>query len=164
VLFVIASYRPPLWALAVMLVLMASLKAFGAWIYGSTDIWAMAAVAGGLRWGWPAVVLMLKPTLAPFALVGIRSRRAWLVTIIGLALFSVPMLPLWHDYLVAMRNLNLDPRYSLESIPLLLVPVVAWLGRTSAPARMSWSGLRNDRRVGHLPGEAGDALPSGMGR
>jgi hypothetical protein len=129
VLFVIAGYRPGPWAIAAMLVAMCWQKANIAWMYGSTDIWMMAGVAGGLRWGWPAAFVLLKPSLAPFALVGVR-RPSWWIAAAVLAVVSLPMLPLWADYLTSMRNLRVDPAYSLHSIPLLLIPIIAWLGRT----------------------------------
>ncbi len=126
---VLRSWRPGRWAVAAMLVVFCWPKTHLAWIYGSTDIWAAAAVAAGLRWGWPAAFVVLKPTLAPFALVGVR-RRSWWVAAGALVLVSAALLPLWLDYVTAMRNLRLSPLYSLESIPLLLIPLIAWWART----------------------------------
>jgi hypothetical protein len=98
-------------------------------LWGNTDMWAVTAVAAGLRWGWPAVFLLVKPTLAPYALVGIQSRSFWMVGLVMLAL-SVLMLPLWIDYFTAMRNVRIPWDYSLRSGLVLLLPIVAWLGRT----------------------------------
>lgn len=127
--YVVASYRPLLWAVAVMFLCLCYGRAQYAWVMGNTDIWMTAAVAAGLRWGWPVVFLFLKPTMAPLTLIGIR-RRSWWVAVAVVAVLSLPQLPLWFDYLAAMRNLSLAADYSLGSLPILAVPVVAWLART----------------------------------
>ena len=130
-LHVIRGLNPKPWAYVLMLLLLMWPRAVGAFLFGNTDMWAMAGVAAGVRWGWPAVLLLLKPTFAPFALIGIRQKRWW-VALLALCAFSLLQLPLWFDYLTAMRNTTLDPWYSLGSFPLLLIPLVAWMGR-SAP-------------------------------
>lgn len=122
--YTIASWRPGPWAIAGMLLLLAWPRAFSAFLYGNTDMWMMAGVAAGLRWGWPAALVTLKPTLAPFALVGIRHRSWWVAVAVGVVFVALTF-PLWLDYVTAMRNLRADIGYSLGSIPLLLVPVVA---------------------------------------
>jgi hypothetical protein len=126
--YVVAGWRPSAWGVAGMLLLLSWPRANGAFLFGNTDMWAMAGVAAGLRWGWPAVFLLIKPTFAPFALVGIRHRSWWLV-LAGMAVFGLLTLPLWLDYLTAMTNIRVPSDYSLGSIPLLLVPVVAWVTR-----------------------------------
>lgn len=128
--YVIAGWRPGMVAIAGMLLLLAWPRATGAIVFGNTDMWAMAAVAAGLRWGWPALAVTLKPTLAPFALVGIRRRSWWIAAALGVAIAALTW-PLWLDYVTAMRHLRADPGYSLGSIPILLVPIVGWLGRRS---------------------------------
>ena len=97
-----------------------------------------AAVAGGIRWGWPAALLVIKPTFLPFALVGVRRREFWIALAV-VAIVSIPMAALWVDYVQAMRNMTIDADYSVGSLPLVLAPVVAWLLRTrsgeATPAR-----------------------------
>lgn len=97
-------------------------------IYGNTNMWVAAAIAGGVRWGWPSVLVLVKPSLAPFALVGARNRRWWAALVI-LALISVPFGTLWVDYVTALRNSSLSWTYALVAAPLMVVPMVAWLGR-----------------------------------
>jgi len=105
-------------------------RALGAFLFGNSDIWAAAAVAAGLRWGWPAVLVLVKPVYAPLAFVGIRHRSWW----IGAALLAasvVVMFPLWRDYVMAMLNVRgLGLGYSLGSIPLVIAPL---LGRRRQP-------------------------------
>lgn len=127
-LYIIRDMPPAPWAVVGMLLLLMWPRAHAAFIFGNSDMWMMAAVAAGLRWGWPALLVTIKPTVAVLALVGLR-RRSWWVVVGLLALASLPMLPLWFDYALSVRNLRIDPWYSLGSLPLLLIPVVAWLGR-----------------------------------
>lgn len=98
-------------------------------ISGNPTLWTTAAVALGIRFGWPSVGVMLKPTLAPFALIGIR-RRSWWLALAGLILLSIPFMSLWPDYLTAIRNQRgVDLLYPLNNVPMMMIPVVAWLGR-----------------------------------
>ncbi len=87
----------------------------------------VAGVAGGLVWGWPALILVMKPTLFPVIFLGARHRSWRVGGLVGLATVVLAA-PLWLDYLAAMRNVRvLDLGYSLGSLPLLLIPVVARL-------------------------------------
>ena len=123
-------WRPALWAWPVMLLLLMWPRAMGSLFHGNTDMWAAAGVAGALLWGWPAAIIALKPTLLPLALIGIRRRAWWVAVAIGLATVAAT-LPLWLDYVTAMRNLRIGWEYSLGSIPIVVLPLVAWLGRES---------------------------------
>ena len=100
----------------------------GALLLGNTDLWIAAAVAGGFLWGWPAMLVALKPTFLPLALAG-APRRPWWAGWALLALVSLPMLPLWADYLVTLRNSGIPWTYSLASVVLPILPLVAWAGR-----------------------------------
>ena len=48
----------------VMFALLAYPRAIGAYLFGNTDIVIVAAVAGGLVWGWPAILVTIKPRSA----------------------------------------------------------------------------------------------------
>jgi hypothetical protein len=131
--YALYRWRPGPWAIAAAAVLLAFPKSTWDVIGGNTDIWVAAGVAGGLLWGWPAALVALKPTLLPFALVGIRHRSWWLALGVGIAL-SLAMLPLWLDYVTAMRNVRgIDLAYSLEAVPLMAIPLLLWLGRSQQP-------------------------------
>lgn len=130
--YVIAGWRPSWWAWPLMALLIIWPKTISSVLWGNTDMWAVAAVAAGLRWGWPAFFLLVKPTLAPFALLGIRKPSYWLVAAVMLGLASL-MLPLWFDYFTAMRNLQIPWDYSLGSIPPMFIPLVAWAARSRSP-------------------------------
>ena len=121
-------WRPRPLALLAMLLLLMWPRAESAFIYGNTDMWMAAGIAAGLRWGWPALLLVLKPIFLPLAALG-ANRVSWWVGAGMIVLVSLAMLPLWSQYIVAMRSLRIGLDYSLGSLPLLLVPVTAWLGR-----------------------------------
>jgi hypothetical protein len=122
------TWRPPMWAVIVMIALLMPVRAFGAFLWGNTDMWIAAAVAGGLQWGWPAALIAIKPSVFPFLLVGVRRRSFW-VAGATLAVASLALWPLWPLYMTAIRNMELRPDYSLGSVTLLVVPIVAWFAR-----------------------------------
>ncbi len=99
---------------------------------GNPVMWSMAAMAlavvGSSRFAAPFV--LVKPSLAPFALFGTRRRSWWLGVATVLAL-SVPFGSLWADWLASVLNSRGGGLlYSALEIPMLLLPLAAWLGRT----------------------------------
>lgn len=99
---------------------------------GNPVIWAMAAMAlavvGSSRAAAPFV--LLKPSLAPFAVFGIGQRSWWLGAAILLAL-CLPFGGLWADWVASVLNSRGGGiLYSALEIPMLALPLVAWLGRT----------------------------------
>jgi hypothetical protein len=102
-------------------------------ILGNPVIWVVAFLALGATRPFFAPFALLKFTLAPAALLNVRSRAWW----IGLAAFgavSLLFLPMWPDYLRALANLRVDAgwAYSLRELPLIAIPWIAWLGRARA--------------------------------
>lgn len=98
---------------------------------GNPVLWIVAALALATRYRWPAVAVLIKPSLLPFALFGIRSRSWWLALAIA-GLISLPLLPMWMDYIRVLLNARGEQAsllYSVGDIPLLTIPLVAWLGR-----------------------------------
>ncbi len=134
----LAWCRPGPLAWPLLALVLVSPRTQTAFLFGNTDLWMAAAVAGGFRWSWPAALLVIKPTFLPFALVGVRRREFW----IALALWPLCR-SRWPrsgwTIVQAMRNMTIDADYSVGSLPLVLAPVVAWLLRTRsgelAPAR-----------------------------
>jgi len=99
---------------------------------GNPVIWAMAAMAlavvGGSRFAAP--FMLLKPSLAPFALFGV-GRRSWWLGLAVLVALSLPFGALWADWVGSVLNSRGGGLlYSALEIPMLLLPLVAWLGRT----------------------------------
>lgn len=136
-LYVLRWLQPKPWALLGMAVLFVWPQSIAAFLFGNTNIWAVACLFAGIRWGWPAALLVLKPTLAPFCLVFVRRRAFW-IGLAVLGLVSLPLLPPWLDYVTAMRGAVIPLSYSFGVLPLLLVPMVAWAGRSGPSDRQRW--------------------------
>ncbi len=101
---------------------------------GNPVIWAVAALALGVVYAWPSVLVLIKPSLFPFALLGARTRRWWLALVV-LVVVSLPFGSLWLDWVHSILNSQGGGiAYSTLEIPMLAFPLVAWLGRTQAEA------------------------------
>jgi hypothetical protein len=95
-------------------------------VAGNPVMWVMAAVALACLIRWPAVLVLLKPSLFPFALIGIR-RRSWWVALLAFLALSLPFGAMWVDWYHAITNASGGGLfYSLQDVPILLLPVVAW--------------------------------------
>jgi hypothetical protein len=106
---------------------------------GNPVIWIVAAVALGVRFGWPAVLVLVKPTLAPFALIGIR-RRTWWIALAGLGLVSLPFGAMWIDWLTSLRNARGESvLYSITDLPMVALPIIADIRRTTPRKRSAWT-------------------------
>lgn len=110
---------------------------------GNPVMWSMAAMAlavvGSSRFAAPFV--LLKTSLAPFALFGVwgRGRRTWWAGAAALAVLSLPFGGMWADWVTSVLNSRGGGLlYSSLEVPILLLPLVAWAART---------------RGGQLPGE-----------
>jgi hypothetical protein len=136
--YTIARHRPAWWGWAIIAVLAMYPRTQEIVWYGNPSMWVAAAVAAGTLWGWPAAFALLKPSLAPFALVGVR-RRSWWLAVLVLTAISLPFGGLWLDYLTAVRNAtDTGVLYSLRDVPALLVPLVAWASsRARRPAGLA---------------------------
>lgn len=116
--------RPARWAVLPLALCLAWPETTTMVMVGNTTMWAVAAVAAGARYGWPVVLLAVKPTLAPFALVGIRRRSTWLVGA-GVAVASLLVVPEWGRWLTVVANAGAGAGYSLGSYPALMIPLLA---------------------------------------
>ena len=96
--------------------------------YGNPGMWIDAFIALALWQPWAGPLVLLKPSLAPFALLG-GGRRSWWVSLVALAVVSAAFGGLWVDYVRVLVNSHVPLSYSLLDLPLALAPVVAWLGR-----------------------------------
>ena len=97
---------------------------------GNPVIWAMAAVALGALYAWPSVFALLKPSLFPFALFG-ANRRSWWLALGGFVAACVPFATLWPGWVASVVNSRGGGvLYSALEVPMLLLPLVAWAGRT----------------------------------
>jgi hypothetical protein len=127
--YAFARWRPAIWTWPIMLATLIWPNTPDSLWAGSSNLWIVAGVAGGLVWGWPAAVVAFKPSLAPFILIGVR-RRSWWVAVGLLAVLALAMLPEWFRYVTVLQNLESPGAlYSLGDLPLLIIPILAWLGR-----------------------------------
>ncbi len=102
---------------------------------GNPVMWSMAAVALGLITVGPAVFALIKPSLFPFALWGVRRRRWWMF-LAGFMVLSLPFGVLWSQWLTSLANSQGGgPFYSIQEVPMVGIAVIAWLGRDSRLAR-----------------------------
>jgi hypothetical protein len=100
---------------------------------GNPDMWLAAALALAVYWRPAAAFVLLKPSLAIFAFVGLRSRGWWAVVAI-FAVVSLALLPQTLDWLTVVRNGQGGRSgliYSLYDAPFLAVPLLAWAGSTT---------------------------------
>lgn len=105
----------PWWAWPLLSALLVYPRTWAMLLYGTPTLWMLAAIACG----WSALALV-KPTLAPVALLGVRDRRWW-VTVAALVILTLP-LP-WMDYIKAMAHARNEfgLLYPLGELPIALV-------------------------------------------
>ena len=139
-----------MWPILALIVLFP--KTPGQILFGNTDMWVAAAIAGGVRWAWPSVLVTFKPSLAFFALIGIRARSWWIAA--GLFALGQPSVPL------ALAGLpGRDEQLERQVLVLVRKPAIlcaphrrvsrfepAWR-RTPFPTWTAWS--PSGRRMGH---------------
>lgn len=126
----LARLRPSAWTWPLIALALFWPRTLGSLLVGNSDLLSAAFVAGGILWGWPGVLGIFKPSLAPFALAGAR-RRSWWLSLAIVAAVSVPFLlgGAWGQYAVAVTHWDLPWDRQVLNIPILLIPVLAWLGR-----------------------------------
>ena len=128
VAFTLWKLRPAPWTWPIMAALFAWPRGVSNLIYGNSDMWIATFICGGLLIAWPAVLVVMKPSVLPFALIGSR-RRSWWIATAALVVLSLFMFQLWRDFVTAIQNSDAEWYYSLDDMPPLFIPVVAWLGR-----------------------------------
>jgi hypothetical protein len=95
---------------------------------GNPVLWMMMFVALGTRFRWPSALgLVIKPSLAPLAVIDLRDPRWWLAGAAGM----LPFVWLVPSYLAVLQNFRptYGLAYSVGEVPILLIPIVAWLAR-----------------------------------
>ena len=68
-------HRPALWGWLLIAICLAWPVTIAKFVFGNPVIWGAAAVALGTLFRWPSALVVIKPTVIPFALIGIRDRR-----------------------------------------------------------------------------------------
>ena len=129
IIWVVAQHRPAPWTWPLIVACLLFPATVTKVIHYNPFIWVAAAVALATTHGWPGAFVLLKPSLAPFALLGFRT-QGWWVVIAGFVGVAVLLAPLWPDYIATMKNAQAPAGifYSITDVPLLLVPILAALG------------------------------------
>ncbi len=132
--------RPVAWAWPILALMVLFPKTPNQIIFGNTDMWVGAAIAAGVRWGWPSVLVSFKPSLSVFGLLGIGSRRWWVAALL-LGSVSLPFLGLWLQYPTVLGNSTAGWYYSFGNLPFFVIPIVAWLtsSRRGVSSLGSWA-------------------------
>lgn len=128
---VVVRLRPAIWTWPLLLACVVWPMSLAKIVSGNPVMWALAAESLAVLYSWPGVLVLLKPSLAPFALVGVRSRGWWLAAGV-LVLLALPYGAKWGQWVAAMLNERTQGGlfYSLLEAPLLMLPLVAQKGRT----------------------------------
>jgi hypothetical protein len=125
-------------------------------------LWIVFFCALATRWPFFGPFVLLKPTLAPWSLVGIWSRWWW-IGLAALAFVSLAFLPMWRDYVVVVLNAREEHGllYGVWNNVTIAIPVVAALtggaavrsfARPVAPWRLGlWLAVP---RLGRVPRSA----------
>ena len=132
VAFVLLYLKPAAWSWPILALIVALPKSISAVIFGNSDLWVAAAVAGGVVLGWPAILAVFKPSLIYLAVIGINRISWWFMAAILLVL-SLPLLPLWLEYPAIILNSSSTFTYSIGNLPFALLPIIAWLASPSGP-------------------------------
>jgi hypothetical protein len=99
-------------------------------VTGNPVLWVVAAVTVGMVITGPAVLALIKPSLLPFALWG-SPNRTWWLWLSAFAALCVPFGSMWLDWVEVVANSRGGGLlYSAQEIPMLLLPLIAWLART----------------------------------
>jgi hypothetical protein len=138
-------HQPDRWAWPVMAVCLAWPPTIVKLVTGNPVMWAVGCVALGTIYAWPAVFAILKPSVFPFALLGVRSRGWWL----GLGLIVVASLPfgaMWGTWVTTVLNARDGGLlYSIQEVPLLALPLIAWAARRKTAAELNAAPPRTRR-------------------
>jgi hypothetical protein len=133
--------RPPAWALAIIVILLLYPPALIEITSGNTLIWLMAIEFAALTWHTPISLGLFKPSLFPFLLFGIHTKRWWAAAGL-LALLSLPFLQL--NFTWAQVILNTQGRsgmlYNIDEFVYLAIPYLAWFSSNRSRSERRNSG------------------------
>jgi hypothetical protein len=118
--------RPAWWAWPILAAIPVYPRTWTVIVLGNPSMWALALLAAGCVWSWPAIGSAFKLTLAPFALIGVRRGSWWIAASVAVV-SAIPFGTMWLDYATVMLNARtsrgLD--YPLGEWPIALALVVA---------------------------------------
>lgn len=131
---IVVYHRPAVWAWPLIGLCVATFSSVEIIASGNPGIWIAMFVAMGTVWRPAFALVLLKPSLFLFAIPGIRSRGWWVIAL-AMAATSILLLPMSLDYVQVVlnaRGASASLFYSMRDVPLMLVPLIAWIaGRRS---------------------------------
>lgn len=121
--------RPGPWTWALILACLCIPKSLWLVTSGSPTLWVAAGLAMG-RHGWPAVAGLVKPTLLPIALAGMRKRSFWAgaAVLVGIDLALAGLSREYVSVVLNARGPLATPIYSAGDLGIIGIALVAWLG------------------------------------
>ena len=128
ILWTLIRLRPAPWTWPLLAIIALWPRTPALILYGNPGMWMVALICLALSRPWAGPLILLKPSLAPFALLGF-GRRSWFIALGIVVAASIPFGGLWPDYLTVLQNSHVPLSYSLLDLPLTLAPVIAYLGR-----------------------------------
>ena len=128
IVITLVRLRPAPWTWPVLAIVALWPRTPALLLYGNPGMWMVAFICLALWRAWAGPLILLKPSLAPFALLGF-GRRSWFIALAVVVVASIPFGTLWLDYLTVLSNSHVTLTYSLLDLPLTLAPVIAFLGR-----------------------------------
>lgn len=95
----------------------------------------VAFLALGTLYRWPSALIILKPSVLPFAYWGANHRSWWIAAAI-IAVMGVPFGSLWLDWFKVLGNSDQIGGiwHSVQQFPMFLWPILVWLGRSRETA------------------------------
>jgi hypothetical protein len=124
----IRKMQPAQWTWPLLMLAFCYPRTGSAIWYGNPTMWIVMFVALGCLYRWPGPLVLLKPTLAPYALVGINS-RAWWVVLAGFVAVSAIFGGLWFDYFDTISRNHIPLNYSMPDMVTTALPLIAAAGR-----------------------------------
>jgi len=103
---------------------------------GNPLTWAVACLFAAVAWDVPASLLLLMPSLLPFAFYRCNRRRWWL-GLLALVLLSLPLLSLnitWLRVILGTSGTG-GPLYGIRDWPTMCIPLVAAASATRRVGR-----------------------------
>jgi len=133
--WVVVRWRPSPWGWAGIAACLAYPPTSQMLVAGNPGLWIAAAAALGTIWRPAFALVLAKPSVFPFALLGVRDRLWWAIVAAGLAvsLVALPMTLQWVGVMLDARGFFSGPLYAFRDLGWMLIPIIAWRSGTRLP-------------------------------
>jgi hypothetical protein len=133
---IVVNHRPSPWGWAGIAACLAWPWSAPILMAGNPGLWIAAACALGTKWRPAFALILAKPSLFPFALLGVRDRGWWLIVSLGLvvSLATLPWTAQWLGVIANAQGQFSGPLYAIRDVGWMLLPLVAWRTTTRSTA------------------------------